>query len=397
MYLKPRVLQLIDSFHQGGSERQAIQLSRLLHESGHYELYLASLKPDGVLRREVEGLGLGEVPSYPLNNFYDRNAFAQLRRFAGYLRRSKIDLLHTHDFYTNIFGMTSGFVAGVPVRIASRRETSGMRSGAQKQAQKLAYSLAHHIVANSEAVRQKLVEEGLSPGKITVIYNGLDLKRVVSQTSFSQAEALSALGVAVGPAKRFVTIVANMRHEVKDYPMFLRSAQRVHEAIPDAAFLLAGEGELMETIKNFAEELGLSGATHFLGRCENVAPLLNVSDVCVLSSKAEGFSNSILEYMAAGRPVVATDVGGAREAITEGETGYLVPSGNDRQMAEKIICLLRDPERARAMGENGRRLVEQKFSCEAQLKKTEALYEKLLTVKRVPRRLQIESATRENV
>jgi len=397
LYLKARVLQLIDSFHQGGSERQAIQLSRLLHESGHYELYLASLKPEGILRPEVESLGLGEIPSYPLNNFYDRNAFAQLRRFAGYLRRSKIDLLHTHDFYTNIFGMVASFLAGVPVRIASCRETGGMRSRAQKQAQKLAYSLAHHIVANSEAVRQKLVEEGPGLRKITVIYNGLDLKRVVSQTSFSRDEALSALGLAVGPATRFVTIVANIRHEVKDYPMFLRSAQRVHETIPDAAFLLAGEGELTESIKNFAAELGISGDTHFLGRCENVAQVLNVSDVCVLSSKAEGFSNSILEYMAAGRPVVATDVGGAREAITEGETGYLVPSGNDRQMAEKIICLLRDPERARVMGKNGRRLVEQKFSCEAQLEKTEALYEKLLTVKRVPRRLQIESATSESV
>jgi len=98
----------------------------------------------------------------------------------------------------------------------------------------------------------------------------------------------------------------------------------------------------------------------------------------VLSSKAEGFANSILEYMAAGRPVVATDVGGAREAIVEGETGYTVASGNDRAMANMVVSLLRDPGKAKLMGERGRRVVQEKFSDGALLEKTEALYESLL-------------------
>jgi glycosyltransferase involved in cell wall biosynthesis len=124
--------------------------------------------------------------------------------------------------------------------------------------------------------------------------------------------------------------------------------------------------------------LEITPNTFLLGRCENMAQLLNASDVCVLSSKAEGFSNSILEYMAAGRPVVATDVGGAREVIREGETGYIVPSGDDELMAERIVSLLRDPARARLMGEHGRRVVEDKFSSRTLLQNTEALYEKLL-------------------
>src|SRR6266566_5273337 len=109
---------------------QALELTRLLHGSGKYELYLASLKADGVLRSSIAGLNLGEVSSYPLKRFYDRNAVIQLRRFVHHLRSSRIDVLHTHDFYTNIFGMTAGFLAGVTVRIASCRETGGMRSAA---------------------------------------------------------------------------------------------------------------------------------------------------------------------------------------------------------------------------------------------------------------------------
>ena len=125
-------------------------------------------------------------------------------------------------------------------------------------------------------------------------------------------------------------------------------------------------------------EFGIAGNTFFLGRSENIAQLLSVSDVCVLTSKAEGFSNSILEYMAAGRPVVATDVGGAREAIVEGETGFTVPAGNDRLMANQVVSLLGDPEKAKRFGEQGRRIVEEKFSTQALLENTETLYARLL-------------------
>jgi glycosyltransferase involved in cell wall biosynthesis len=142
--------------------------------------------------------------------------------------------------------------------------------------------------------------------------------------------------------------------------------------------LLAGEGELTESLRELAGELNLSDSTFFLGRCERIAELLSVSEVCVLSSKAEGFSNSILEYMAGARPVVATDVGGAREAVVEEQTGYLVASGDDVKMAERIISLLKAPERARAMGERGKQVVEEKFSCAAQLRNTEQLYDRLL-------------------
>ena len=375
--MKPAVLQLIDSFDQGGSESQALQLTRLLCESGRFKVHLACLSPEGSLRPTIDDLDLAEIPAFPLTSFYDRNALSQLRRFVQWLKSSHIDVLHTHDFYTNVFGMAAGSMARVPVRVASMRETTGMRSRSQSRVQKVAYSLAHHVVANSGAVKDTLIAKGIRSEKVAVIYNGLDFRRL--DTRASRPEALPLLGLPgeIRP-RRFVSIVANMRHEVKDYPMFLRSARRVLEAVPEAAFLLAGEGELSASLQALAAELGIQDSVFFLGRCNNVAELLRISEVCVLSSRAEGFSNAILEYMAAARPVVATDVGGAREVIREGETGYLVSSGDDAQMAARLIALLRDPAKAQRMGDEGRRVVEEKFSCDAQLARTEELYNRLL-------------------
>ena len=167
--------------------------------------------------------------------------------------------------------------------------------------------------------------------------------------------------------------------------MFLRAARQVHDVLPQTVFALAGEGELTENLRGLAGELGLESAVHFLGRCDRVAELLYASDLCVLSSKAEGFSNSILEYMGAARPVVATDVGGAREAIVEGETGYLVSAGDDQTMAIRIEALLRNSNLAQSMGERGRQVVIQRFSAEAQLAATEALYDRALTKPRNPK------------
>jgi glycosyltransferase involved in cell wall biosynthesis len=376
--LKAAVVQLIDSFHQGGSERQALQLTRLLAESDRFKVRLACLSPDGSLRPTIDDLDLGEIPSFPLNSFYDANAVRQLRHLAKWLKSSRTDILHTHDFYTNIFGMTAATLARLPIRIASMRETAGMRTTAQKRVQRIAYSLAHHVVANSNAVRDTLIAGGIAPEKVTVIYNGLDARRLTVPTA-SRYETLSTLGLQSETSnhRRYISIVANMHHEVKDYPMFLRAARCVRKAVPEAAFLLAGEGHLKHSLQALANEFGIQDSTYFLGRCERIAELLDISEICVLSSKAEGFSNSILEYMAAGRPVVATNVGGASELIAEGETGYLVASGDDETMAARLVSLLREPEKAKAMGEMGKRLVERKFSCDAQLARTEELYNRL--------------------
>lgn len=374
--MKRSVLHLINSFEQGGTERQTLQLARLLKESGRFQIKLACLNPHGVLRAEAEALGLGDIEHYKLTSFHDANFVKQVRRLARRLRSDRITVVHSHDFYTNVFGMAAARLARVPARVASKRDIAGFRTPAQNFVERSAFRLARRVVVNSEAVRAFLVRAGVPTRKIVTLYNGLDPARVEPPADFKEEEVRDSLGLP--PDRPLVTIVANLQHEVKDQGMFLRAARRVKERVKSAAFVLAGEGDLTESLRAYAAELGLAGDVFFTGRCARVAELLAVSDVCVLSSKAEGFSNSILEYMAAARPVVVTDVGGAREAVEEGATGFVVPPGDDEALAERVTLLLSDPERARRMGEHGRRVVEERFSCAAQLAGVESLYDELL-------------------
>ena len=120
--------------------------------------------------------------------------------------------------------------------------------------------------------------------------------------------------------------------------------------------------------QNLAKDLEITEKTHFIGRCADVADLLGISFAGVLTSRHEGFSNSILEYMAAKLPVVATNVGGASEAIVDGENGFLVKSDDDEALANRLIELLEDEEKARKFGENGRKIVEERFSLAAQVR-----------------------------
>jgi glycosyltransferase involved in cell wall biosynthesis len=376
----PKVLHLIDSFNQGGTERQAVQLVRLLRGGNRYHPVLASLNGDGILRAEAEAIDLGEIPEYRLSSFYDRNFVAQLRRFVRHLRMQKVSIVHTHDFYSNIFGMAGAALARIPVRIASKRETEGFRTPKQEFVERCAFRVAHRVIANSSAVRTKLTSDGVPESKVAIIYNGLDVNRTALPEGFHRELARAELRL---PADRsLVSIIANVEHAVKDHPTFLRAARRVRDAFPGAAFVVAGEGRLLEELRHLADQLGLSEDVFFIGRCQRVSELLAISEVCVLSSRAEGFANAILEYMAAGRPSVVTDVGGAREAIVDGTTGFIVAPGHDATMAERILTLLNDRERAREMGESARRVVAGKFSCAAQVGAVESLYDSLLATDR---------------
>ncbi len=377
---KPNVLLLLNSFETGGAEGQLVLLARLLIESERYDVHFACLSRNGPLLAEAEALVGDEIPEFPLTSFYDWNMVRQLRRFRRFLHERKIHVVHTDGFYTNVFGIVGATLARVPARIGFRGETNtDGRSAAQNSVERVVFRFASAVHANSEAVKAFLIDEGVPAHKIAVVYNGLDFSRVKPATGLTREGALGILGLPLDSARRFVTMVANLHNPVKDYPMFLRAAARVHDTVPEAAFVIAGEGELLFALRKLASDLGVERDTFFIGRCDRIAELLFASDICVLSSKAEGFSNSILEYMGAGRPVVATDVGGAREAIVEGETGHLVRSGDHETMAARIIDLLQAPAGAQAMGARGCAIVEEKFSSCVQLRRTADLYERLLS------------------
>lgn len=371
--MKKNVLQFIGSFHQGGSERQAVGLARLLRENGEYNVFAATLNREGVLLNEMEKLGFDSIPEFKLTSFYNLNFLTQMRKCARFLRENHIDIIQTHDFYTNVFGMLAATLARTPLKIASKRETGAMRSASQKRVEKFAFRLSDAIVVNSEAVRDHLLSRSVATGKINVIYNGLDLERLRPKTT-DRVAICQELGLPETEGVRFITLVANLRHEVKNQSMFLRVANRVLQKFPGTHFVLAGEGDLRPALETQAAELGISENVHFIGRCDSLAELLFISDACVLTSFAEGFSNSIIEYMAAGKPVVATKVGGAAEAVVEGETGYLVASDDDEAMAERLIELLGDEEKALAMGVRGKTIAEEKFSSQVQLFKVLDLY-----------------------
>lgn len=373
--MKKNVLQFIGSFHQGGSERQAVQLTRLLREDGTFNVQIATLENAGVLQAEVEKMGFTEIPEFKLTSFYNYNFVKQLLKCANLMREKKIEIIHTHDFYTNIFGMFASQIFRVSLAVASKRETGGMRTKMQKRIERLAFKQANAIVANSEAVKKYLISEGIPAEKVKVIYNGLDLERLTPKTT-DRTVICAELGLPTDENIKFITLVANLRHKVKNQPMFLRAAQKVLEKFPNAHFVLAGEGELREDLENLAKELRIAENTHFIGLCKQIPELLSLSFAGVLTSFNEGFSNSILEYMAARLPVVATNVGGASEAIIENETGFLVESDDAQMLANRLIELLEDEEKARKFGAKGRKVVEEKFSVAAQLENTLKLYGK---------------------
>ncbi|HRH45796.1 MAG TPA: glycosyltransferase, partial [Pyrinomonadaceae bacterium] len=212
---KPKVLQLINSFHQGGSERQAVQLTRLLCKDGTFEVVLACLNDEGVLRHEVEALGFKEIAEFKLSSFFNAQFLRQVKKCALFIREKNIQIVHTHDFYTNILGMMAATMAGVKVRIASKRETGGMRTKAQKVVEKLAFGRSNAIVVNAEAVKKYLLGGGINPNKINVIYNGLDLARLNPKIT-NRKQICKDLGLPNDEKAKFITLVANLRHEVKN-------------------------------------------------------------------------------------------------------------------------------------------------------------------------------------
>ena len=155
------VLELIGAFEQGGSERQAVQLSKNLKRDKQFNVFVGCLERRGPLLFEIDWLKSDEIPEFRLSSFYDLNFAIQVRRCAAYMRANDIRLIHTHDFYSNIFGMISAYIAGVPCRIASKRETFS-KTTVQTLVERNTFRLAHRIVANASAVKNFLVENGVA-------------------------------------------------------------------------------------------------------------------------------------------------------------------------------------------------------------------------------------------
>jgi glycosyltransferase involved in cell wall biosynthesis len=243
---------------------------------------------------------------------------------------------------------------------------------------RLANRLADRVTANAEAVKRHVHRAERCPlERIVVVPNGIDLSRVAddvldrSQRGFG----LPGTGPVIGTIGRL-----SVKKGQKD---LLAAAGMVLSRLPEARFVLVGDGPLADDLKGQARQLGIEDKIRFLGAVADGARLLGSMDVFVLPSHIEGMSNGLIEAMAAGLPIVATDAGGNAEVVADGQTGFIVPPQNPLCLAEAILTLCKDPERARAMGAAGRARAREHFTADVMVRRLEDLYRGLLAARGV--------------
>jgi len=242
---------------------------------------------------------------------------------------------------------------------------------AQFRVQAAAFRWCDAVVCNSQAAAARLASAGLPREKIAVIGNALPAEAFASVSP--------ALPRRCGSLR--VGMVARMNAHYKNHTGFLRIAAEIHKHMPEAEFLLVGDGPLRLELEQQAAALGLGGCVLFLGNRRDIPAVLASMDVAVLTSDSESLSNVILEAMAASLPVVAYDVGGNVELVNV-ERGALVAAGNESEFATTILNLLNDSSRCIQLGKNGRRFAEENFSLDHVLCRYEGLYTTLLKAKK---------------
>jgi glycosyltransferase involved in cell wall biosynthesis len=374
-----RLLKFVTIFAIGGTERQVATLAERLDHS-RFDLHLACLKRSGELLPGMERLGHGVV-GYDIPNLYGRRALRERRRLAGDLRRHRIEIVHTYSFYPNVFAIPAARLARVPVIMASIRDTGAYLTPIQLRVQRVICRFADCIVANADAVRQWLMAQGYDGDKITIIRNGVDL--AAFGRSMDGRRLRHELGLA--PQAPVVAVVSRLSR-IKGLEYFLAAAAAVATTHPDARFLIVGEGSFQERnyqreLEACAARLGVRDRVTFTGLRHDVPDILSEAAISVLPSLSEGLSNTLLESMAAGVPVIATRVGGNPEAVDEGVTGLLVPPRDSAALARAIRRLLEDRELAMRLGRAARRRATEHFSLESMVRATERLYVALLDAK----------------
>lgn len=367
---------------RGGAEKQLSLLAASLDATG-FRPIVAQLGHGGTDSVPVGAAGAATLLHMPVRRFYGFQGVAQMSRLIRLARRERVDIIHTFFEKAEVMGWMVRRLAGIPCWITSRRDLGFKRKALYRALFRLTAGDCCRCVAVCRAVAEQALAEGsLPPDRIEVIHNGLDVSPF--EERIDTREARRSLGVPTGAP--LVGMVANMNFQIKGHRHFLEAARLILKQIPDAEFLLAGDGPLRDSFQAFAGELGIDGRVHFLGTRSDTPAVLSVLDVSVLCSTSEGMSNVILESMAAGKPVVATRVGGNPELVTEGVTGLLVPPADPDSLAEAVLSLLRDPPAARTMGATARERVATEFSVAAMVHKHERLYERM--VNEIPGRRQ---------
>ena len=379
-----RIVHVITRLVRGGAARVAVDLA--VAGRGWYGacevLHGAEEPPDSALARELAAAGVATraVPELVRDPSPVRD-LAALSALTRSFRENPPDLVHAHTSKAGVLAVLAasrarvraivfaphgnvfpeaGGVPGVP--------PAGLRRRVMMLGMRLAGSRACRVIALSEADRTRMIELRLAPpDRLTVIANGL---------------RLPSLDAIVPPGTRrtgvpVIGMIARMTAE-KGHSVLLRAAARLRGEFPSLTVRLVGGGPLETPLRAEAAGLGVGNAVEFPGFRDDLPPLLAEMDVVAVPSIYEGFGLTIVEAMGMARPVVASRVGGIPEVVAEGETGLLVPPGDPPALAAALATILRDPPRAQAMGEAGRRRAERLFSLEIMLGRCRNLYDELL-------------------
>ena len=355
---RPGVWLMTNTLEVGGSERQFVTLVESLSRE-RLEVHPACLRRIGGLAAR-----LGEIPEFPpggrlLGIHAQRAQWAIFRS----LRSKGIAVAHAFDFYTNLMLIPVARMAGVPV-IGSHRQLGDLLTGAQFTAQYWAFRFCDRVVCNSQAAAASLRAAGLPEHKLEIIPNGL--------TEQAFAECVPAIPREPGVVR--LGMIARMNSAAKNHAAFLRAAAQLLTQCPTVEFVLVGDGPLRPGLEAMAAELGIKEKVLFLGERHDIPAVLASLDVSVLISSSESLSNVILESMAAGVPVVATDVGGNPELVKDGETGLLVPPGDEMKLVEALAHLVRDAGARRQYANASRKIARSHYHIDEVCRRFEQLY-----------------------
>lgn len=348
-----RVVHVTLGLEMGGQEKLLVEFARHA-DRRRFDLRFISLGQGGVLAADIEACG------WPVLHLNVPSKFRPglVLRLAGLLRRWQTDVVHSHEDRPLIHAAPAARLADVQTVIHTRHGQSPCLTRRQMTLINLAARCTDRFVGVSRDSARLTVQHGVSPKKVTTIWNGIDLDRYPYSGPCPE-----------GP----VVCVARLSPE-KGIDMLIRAAALVVRENPAFILEIAGDGTCLSALRGLVDELDLANHVHFLGQVRDVSRLLARTSLFVLPSLSEGISLTILEAMARGLPVVTTRVGGNIEAVVEGETGLLVPPGDPGELAAAICRLQRDPEQGRALGRAGRARVEDHFDVRRMVAAYEALY-----------------------
>jgi L-malate glycosyltransferase len=374
-----RIAFLIDTIETptAGTENQLIHLIRSLDRS-RFEPHLFVLRSSAWIRThyhdsELHDLALGSLGSLSILN--------KLSSLAGVLSRGNFKIIQTHFIDANKIGCAVKPFSGGCKLIGTRRNIGHWQRAMDLRTLRVLNHFVDIFVANSvQAKAHACAAEGIDPSRVCVIHNGVNLGAFKCDRNVERTKVRSQLSLS--PTAPVIGLVANLRPP-KAIDVFLRAARLVRNVQPDARFLIIGDGPLRESLEALCKELEISDSVSFLGKSENVARLLASFDVGVLSSASESMPNSLLEYMAAGLPVVCTNSGGCTEIVKDGQNGFLVPCGDSKRLADRILHIIQQ-NLFRELGVRARRFVESSFSSESMVRKHEDLFISLVTRSGIP-------------